>query len=57
MSRRSDVPSLPDVGARARLRRSVERFPHFVAEAGAAGTITGERGADRGEAGPGPAGC
>lgn len=40
MSPRSDVPSLPDVGVRARLRRSVERFPHFVAEAGAAGTIT-----------------
>jgi hypothetical protein len=40
MSPQSDVPSLPAVGARARLRRQVERFPHFVAEAGAAGTIT-----------------
>jgi hypothetical protein len=35
-----DVQSLPALGARARLRRPVERFPHFVAEAGAAGTIT-----------------
>jgi hypothetical protein len=40
MSPQPDVPSLPAVGARARLRRSVERFPHFVAEEGAAGTIT-----------------
>jgi|GEM_PF-1994302 len=40
MSTQSEAPSLPVVGARARLRRRVERFPHFVVEAGAMGTIT-----------------
>jgi hypothetical protein len=31
---------LPPVGARARLRVPVERFPHFQVEAGAEGTLT-----------------
>ncbi|HSS43055.1 MAG TPA: hypothetical protein VLK37_10980 [Solirubrobacterales bacterium] len=31
---------LPAVGSRGRLRRSVDRFPHFVAQAGATGTVT-----------------
>jgi hypothetical protein len=32
--------SLPNVGERAKLRRLVERFPHFWVAAGAEGTIT-----------------
>ncbi len=40
MSPQSEMPSLPVVGARARLRRRVERFPHFLVEAGGMGTIT-----------------
>lgn len=40
MSPQSDALPLPVVGARARLRRRVERFPHFLIEAGAIGTIT-----------------
>lgn len=31
---------LPAVGDRARLRRGVERFPHFRVEAGASGIVT-----------------
>ncbi len=31
---------LPDVGTRVRLRRTVERYPHFSIEGGATGTIT-----------------
>jgi hypothetical protein len=31
---------LPMIGARAQLRRRVDRFPHFAIEAGATGTIT-----------------
>lgn len=30
---------LPPVGSQARLRRDVERYPHFHIEAGASGTI------------------
>ncbi|HET7444545.1 MAG TPA: hypothetical protein VFJ57_07800 [Solirubrobacterales bacterium] len=30
---------LPAVGARARLRHEIERFPHFLIEAGATGTV------------------
>lgn len=33
-------PDLPEVGARARLRRGVDRFPHFCVEARAIGTVT-----------------
>lgn len=32
--------ALPVVGSRGRLRRAVERFPHFVIGAGATGTVT-----------------
>lgn len=32
--------ALPAVGSRCRLRRGVERFPHFVIDAGATGTVT-----------------
>lgn len=32
--------ALPAVGSRGRLRRGVERFPHFVIDAGATGTVT-----------------
>jgi hypothetical protein len=37
-----DVASeqLPAVGSRGRLRRAVDRFPHFVAQAGATGAVT-----------------
>ncbi|MEX1142869.1 MAG: hypothetical protein WD399_07590 [Thermoleophilaceae bacterium] len=31
---------LPSVGARARLRRIVDRYPHFCIDPGATGTIT-----------------
>lgn len=32
---RAAASQLPAVGSRGRLRRSVDRFPHFVAQAGA----------------------
>jgi hypothetical protein len=37
MDKQSD--SLPAIGARFRLSRPVERFPHFCAETGAVGTV------------------
>jgi len=40
MSRGVASEQLPAVGSRGRLRRPVDRFPHFVAEAGASGTVT-----------------
>ena len=40
MSRPVAAEQLPPVGSRGRLRRSVDRFPHFVAQAGATGTVT-----------------
>jgi hypothetical protein len=40
MSRAVSAEQLPAVGSRGRLRRNVDRFPHFVAQAGAAGTVT-----------------
>lgn len=39
MSRAAASEQLPAVGSRGRLRRSVDRFPHFVAQAGATGTV------------------
>jgi len=40
MSRAVVSEQLPAIGSRARLRRGVDRFPHFVAQAGAMGTVT-----------------
>lgn len=40
MSRAVASEQLPAVGSRGRLLRSVDRFPHFVAGAGATGTVT-----------------
>jgi hypothetical protein len=40
-------PKLPPIGARVRLRRDVERYPHFIARAGMVGTVT-EADADSG---------
>ncbi|HET9154490.1 MAG TPA: hypothetical protein VFN85_10285 [Solirubrobacterales bacterium] len=40
MSRTVVSEQLPVTGSRGRLRRSVDRFPHFVAQAGATGTVT-----------------
>lgn len=40
MTRAVASEQLPAVGSRGRLRRSVDRFPHFVAQAGATGTVT-----------------
>lgn len=40
MSRAVGSEQLPATGSRGRLRRSVDRFPHFVAQAGATGTVT-----------------
>jgi hypothetical protein len=40
MTRAVASEQLPAVGSRGRLRRSVDRFPHFVALAGATGTVT-----------------
>lgn len=40
MSRPVPAEQLPAVGSRGRLRRNVDRFPHFVAQAGASGTVT-----------------
>jgi hypothetical protein len=40
MSRAVVSDQLPETGSRGRLRRSVDRFPHFVAHAGATGTVT-----------------
>jgi len=40
MSRAVPSKQLPAFGSRGRLRRSVDRFPHFVAQAGATGTVT-----------------
>jgi hypothetical protein len=37
MDKQSD--NLPAIGARFRLSRPIERFPHFRAEAGAVGTV------------------
>lgn len=34
-----DANGTPAVGTRARLRHEVERFPHFLIEAGATGTV------------------
>ncbi|HEU4705579.1 MAG TPA: hypothetical protein VFS64_00130 [Solirubrobacterales bacterium] len=31
---------LPALGSRGRLRHAVDRFPHFVVETGATGTVT-----------------
>lgn len=36
----SAATKLPAVGSRWKLKRDVDRFPHFVAPAGAEGTIT-----------------
>lgn len=36
---------LPAVGSRWRLKHDVDRFPHFVAPAGATGTVTDTYGA------------
>lgn len=40
MSRAPASGQLPAVGSCGRLRRNVDRFPHFVAHAGATGTVT-----------------
>ncbi|MGN6817015.1 MAG: hypothetical protein ACTHK3_13185 [Solirubrobacterales bacterium] len=40
MTRTVASEQLPSLGSRGRLRRSVDRFPHFVAQAGATGTVT-----------------
>lgn len=40
MSRAAASEQVPAVGSRGRLRRNVDRFPHFVALAGATGTVT-----------------
>lgn len=40
MSRAPVSEQVPAVGSRGRLRRDVDRFPHFVAHAGATGTVT-----------------
>ena len=40
MSRAVAAEQLPAVGSRGRLRRNVDRFPHFIAKAGATGTVT-----------------
>jgi len=40
MSRAVAAEQLPAVGSRGRLRRNVDRFPHFVAQGGARGTVT-----------------
>jgi hypothetical protein len=32
--------TLPTVGLRVRLRREVDRYPHFIAPKGATGTVT-----------------
>lgn len=40
MSRAVTSEQLPAIGSRGRLRRSVDRFPHFVAGARATGTVT-----------------
>jgi hypothetical protein len=40
MTRTVASEQLPAVGSRGRLRRSVDRFPHFVAQVGATGTVT-----------------
>jgi len=40
MTRAVASEQLPSLGSRGRLRRSVDRFPHFVAQAGATGTVT-----------------
>jgi hypothetical protein len=37
---RAASEQLPAVGSRGRLRRNVDRFPHFIAQAGAPGTVT-----------------
>lgn len=34
-----DGHGMPAVGARARLRHEIERFPHFLIEKGATGTV------------------
>jgi hypothetical protein len=40
MSRAVASEQLPAVGSRGRLRRSVDRFPHFVSPAQSTGTVT-----------------
>jgi len=40
MTRAVASEQLPSLGSRGRLRRSVDRFPHLVAQAGATGTVT-----------------
>lgn len=40
MSQLAVPEQLPAVGARGRLRQAVDRFPHFVVEAGSMGTVT-----------------
>lgn len=41
MTRAAVAPEqLPVVGSRGRLRRSVDRFPHFVVQVGATGAVT-----------------
>jgi len=40
MSRTVAAEQLPAVGSRGRLRRNVDRFPHFVPQASATGTVT-----------------
>jgi len=40
MSRAAVTEQLAAVGSRGRLRRSVDRFPHFASPAGSTGTVT-----------------